>query len=103
MSETRKTTGLTFSETLENTLTRLSETQRKAFAVGGTLASLIGIVPACDPAGPAEPNIASRTAEVIADGQSDWAQNMGLRDRSMVRYYHELWRECSGGTRNEVY
>ena len=35
----------------------------------------------------------------IADGQSDWAQNMGTRSRDMVRYYHEYWRECNGGSR----
>lgn len=99
MSEPQKKQNFTFAETLEQTLSRLTENQRTAFAVGGTLASLVGIVPGCDPAAPVETDAASRTQEVLADGQRDWAQNMGLRDRSMVRYYHEFWRECSGGSR----
>lgn len=98
MSDSKKTRVPTFAETLEQTLTRLTENQRKAFAVSGTLASLVGLVPACDPAAPAA-EIASRGEEVIADGQHDWAQNMGVRDRSMVRYYHEYWRQCDGGSR----
>jgi len=95
MSSPKSPSRLTFAESLEQTLARLGDRQRTA-AVGGSLfslASLLGVA-GCDPAAPPAnaTDVTARTQEVIADGQRDWAQNMGTRDRSMVRYYHEFWR-----------
>lgn len=94
-------TPLTFAESLESTLCRLNERQRSLLATGGTLASVLGFTgPAltgCDPAPVDE--AATRAQEVIANGQTDWAQRMGLRERNMVRYYSEFWREFSGSGR----
>lgn len=98
MSSPKSPARLTFAESLEQSLARLGDRPRTA-AFGGTLASLLGValVPGCDPAPPAGTgtagtDVATRSQEVLADGQRDWAQNMGSRDRSMVRYYHEYWR-----------
>mgnify|MGYP001000758832 FL=1 len=91
-------TPSTFAETLESTLSRLSERQRSLLATGGTLASLVGLtgpgLTGCDPgiAQPAADEAGARAQEVIANGQTDWAQRMGTRDRNVVRYYKEYWR-----------
>ncbi len=94
-------TPLTFAESLASTLSRLSERQRSLLATSGTLAGVLGFTgPAltgCDST-PAD-DAAARTQEVIANGQTDWAQRMGVRDRNMVRYYREFWREFSGSGR----
>ena len=92
---------VTFAETLESSLARLSERQRGLLATGSTLVSVLGFVgPAltgCDSA-PADDAV-SRAQEVIANGQTDWAQRMGARNRSMIRYYSDFWREFSGSGR----
>lgn len=97
MKEPDSRPRLTFAESLEQTLSRLSDSQRSALAVGGSLASLVGLLgPAgCAPEAQPASDVASRTEEVVADGQRDWVQNLGKRDRAMVRYYHEFWRDYS--------
>jgi hypothetical protein len=87
-----------FAETLERTLAKLPVSQ--SLAAGGTLASLLGLVPACEPASPADlaseaPTPAALRQEVIAFGQHDWAQNLGTHNPSMVTYYNEYWRDLS--------
>lgn len=86
-----------FAETLERALAKLPAGH--TLAAGGTLAGLLGLLPGCDPAAPAAPDSPVGTAalqqEVIAYGQHDWAQNMGVHDPSKVSYYNEYWRDLS--------
>ena len=87
-----------FAETLERALAKLPAGQ--ALAAGGTLAGLLGLLPGCDPAAPATPadspaGAAALQQEVIAYGQHDWAQNLGVHDPSKVSYHNEFWRDLS--------
>lgn len=84
-------TPRTFAQSLERALSGLPQ---KGLAVTGTLASMLGLVPACDPAAPS-PAVGSLAQDVIASGQKDWVQTLGTRDTNMVRYYSEFWRDFS--------
>lgn len=94
--------GRTFAETLEQALSRVAHGSGTTLAAGGTLAGLLGLGAGCEPAAPVETPVADTATTqqaVIAYGQKDWAQQLGTRDTSKVRYYDEYWRDftdCSG-------